>query len=87
MIFEYCERDNLLSLLENYEDGLDEKYVRYLANNLVQAIFGLQVENLVHRDLKLENIFLKENFDLRIGDFGTAKEISIISEVCQVGTK
>ena len=41
MIFEYCERDNLISLVEDLENGLDEKYARFIANKLVQAMFGL----------------------------------------------
>jgi hypothetical protein len=35
MIFEYCERDNLSVMMDNFVNGLEEKYVVFFANRLV----------------------------------------------------
>jgi len=76
---EYCELGNLY----NYQSK-NLKKVFSLAEAskiLFQIIDGVQAihnMNIVHRDLKSENIFLKKNkngngFQIKIGDFGFAK--------------
>ena len=42
---------------------------------MVSAIKYCHENNVLHRDLKPKNIFLKDN-NIKIGDFGLAKEIS-----------
>jgi len=39
---------------------------------MASAVCYLQVRNVIHRDLKLENILLDDNDDLKISDFGWA---------------
>ena len=46
-----------------------KKYFIQIANG-VQA---LHEKKIVHRDLKLDNIFINKNYQLKIGDFGFAK--------------
>ena len=45
-------------------------------------------KNLIHRDLKPDNIFLTKERQLKIGDFGISKKINNINEYAktQVGT-
>jgi polo-like kinase 1 len=43
---------------------------------LLEALKYLHKHKIVHRDLKLDNFFLGENLDIKIGDFGLAAEVS-----------
>jgi serine/threonine-protein kinase ULK/ATG1 len=41
--------------------------------------------NIVHRDLKLQNILINENYDIKLADFGFAKlkeESQILKSYC-----
>ncbi|MGN0572765.1 MAG: protein kinase [Acutalibacteraceae bacterium] len=43
--------------------------------DLCRALEVLNKHRIIHRDIKLENIFVSENGDFKLGDFGTARII------------
>lgn len=50
---------------------------------MLQVLEGLEYlhsQKIVHRDLKLGNIFLNENMQIKIGDFGLATKIDFVGE-------
>ena len=49
--------------------------VRYFLKQLIEGVVYLHREGLVHRDLKLENCFITEHMELRLGDFGLAASL------------
>ena len=49
--------------------------IRYLAKGILSGINYLHSENICHRDIKLENILINENREIKITDFGLAKNI------------
>lgn len=83
LFLEYCELGNLYSFqskLANRVFNLEESI-----NIFQQILSGVKVihqNNVIHRDLKLENIFIKKNpqnnhLICKIGDFGLARQINI----------
>lgn len=70
MILELCERGALDELLKR-NGKLKEKYVSKFIQQAVKGLIYLHNQkNVVHRDLKLANLFLDNNLNLKIGDFG-----------------
>ena len=60
-------------------------------NWFVQICFAIKYihdKNILHRDLKLSNIFLSSNGDINLGDFGIAKVLDNSDEFAKtiVGT-
>ena len=51
----------------------NEKIVKFYAAQIVLAIGYLHSKNIIHRDLKLENILVDSNGYLKIIDYGLAK--------------
>ena len=81
LMFEYCENKDLSSLLKKRRK-LKEIEVQYYIYQLIQALIHLQERNIIHRDIKLENIFLTEKLELKLGDFGLAKKLNYPEAKC-----
>ena len=79
LIFEFCENRDLSHLIDKRKK-LKEIEVQYYITQLIQALIHLHDRNIVHRDLKLGNIFLTGKMELKLGDFGLAKKLSFRDE-------
>ena len=57
------------------EDGpQEEQHLVYIANELVKALVHMAKFNIVHRDMKPNNILLSYDGDVKLTDFGLAKQ-------------
>ena len=68
---EYCENGTLASYIKNRK-YLEEYEIRYYMFQVLSVLKFLRREKIVHRDLTLGNIFLKDLKTVKIGDFGFA---------------
>ena len=42
---------------------------------LISAVEYMHSNRVIHRDLKLGNIFLNDNMEIKVGDFGLATKL------------
>ena len=75
LVFEFVDK-NLLELLEEHPQGLDPNLIRHLIYQLCKAIQYMHEQNIIHRDVKPENLLITENMELKLCDFGFARLIS-----------
>ena len=54
---------------------LTEPEVRFYLRHLAEGLRYVHANRIVHRDLKLGNIFLSESMTVKIGDFGLATQL------------
>lgn len=54
---------------------LHEVEARYYIYQLVKACEYIHAKKVIHRDLKLGNLFLTERMQLKVGDFGLAAQV------------
>ncbi|KAI0243937.1 Cell cycle serine/threonine-protein kinase cdc5/MSD2 [Massospora cicadina] len=75
ILMELCERKSLKDLLERRKI-LTEPEARYYLLQLLDVLEYLMSKRVIHRDLKLANIFLSKDMTIRVGDFGLSGELT-----------
>ncbi|VDK25682.1 unnamed protein product [Anisakis simplex] len=72
MIEEYAANGDLLQRIKRY-GGIEEDESRFYFRQLIEALSYLQSVEVVHRDLKCENVFLDTCDNIKLGDFGFSR--------------
>ena len=75
MVFEYCEGD-LLDVLKGVREGrvrLTQDHLRSFTKQLLEGIFYIHTNRILHRDIKAANIFVTRDCRLKIGDWGLGR--------------
>ncbi|KAJ5032480.1 uncharacterized protein L3040_009084 [Drepanopeziza brunnea f. sp. 'multigermtubi'] len=73
LVLEYCPGDELYNYLLNH-GALPVEKVQKIFTQLVGAVTYVHNSQCVHRDLKLENILLDKNENVKLCDFGFTRE-------------
>ncbi|NXL83055.1 CTRO kinase, partial [Alectura lathami] len=85
LVMEYQPGGDLLSLLNRYEDQLDESMVQFYLAELVLAIHSVHQMGYVHRDIKPENVLIDRIGHIKLVDFGSAAKMTA-NKTLPVGT-
>lgn len=76
---ELCNNNSMTELMKRRKT-LAEPEVRYYIHQLVEGLKYLHDNLVIHRDLKLGNLFIDHDMRIKIGDFGLATKLSHPSE-------
>jgi cell cycle serine/threonine-protein kinase CDC5/MSD2 len=71
ILLEICPNQSLMDLLKRRK-VLTEPEVRFFMTQIIGGIRYMHTRRVIHRDLKLGNIFFDPDMNLKIGDFGLA---------------
>lgn len=81
MALELARHGNLFDIIVD-SGKFSDNLARYYFHQLVEAIEHMHSKGIAHRDLKLENILIDENFDLKLTDFGFSDEEKVSDRTC-----
>ena len=79
ILLEYCSNRSLMAL-HLRRRALTEPEGRYFFAQLVEATRYLHRCKVIHRDLKLGNLFLSDAMHVKVGDFGLATKVTYDGE-------
>ncbi|XP_018018894.1 serine/threonine-protein kinase PLK1 [Hyalella azteca] len=85
IILENCSMRSLVHVLK-YRRTLTEPEVRFFIHQLAEGVAYIHGEGIIHRDLKLGNMFLSQDMNVKIGDFGLATRTADNRQVTICGT-
>ncbi|XP_036143219.1 serine/threonine-protein kinase polo isoform X2 [Monomorium pharaonis] len=74
IILELCRKRSMMELHKRRK-ALSECETRYFMKQILDGVFYLHQHRIIHRDLKLGNLFLNDDLQVKIGDFGLATRL------------
>jgi serine/threonine protein kinase len=74
ILMELCEEQTLLKKVKSMK-RLSEREVQRILKQLIDAIIYIHSQQVIHRDLKLDNLFISKGGDIKVGDFGLACQL------------
>lgn len=66
--------------LHKRRKAITEPETRYFVKQVILACQYLHNNKVIHRDLKLGNLFLNDEMEIKIGDFGLATRVDYDGE-------
>ena len=78
LLTEYCPRGNLNQWLPR--QSTNQKNLKWM-RQIADAVSHLHSRNVVHRDLKPDNVLLTATEDVKLGDFGLAREYIAFTKI------
>eukprot|EP00667_Euglena_gracilis_P003491 EG_transcript_3500 len=79
ILLELCTQQTLMEL-QKRKRRLNEQEAVYLMRQTLEGVKHMHDKNIIHRDLKLGNLFLSEKMEVKIGDFGLAAQLEFDGE-------
>lgn len=76
MVFEYCDQD-LKKYFDSCNGEIDPDTVKSFMQQLLKGLAFCHSHNVLHRDLKPQNLLINKNGELKLADFGLARAFGI----------
>ena len=82
LILDYYSKGDLFKYID--QNGLTERQAKFIFKKILKGVQTLHGAGICHRDLKLENILLDQNFNPKISNFALAKPFIQNNQVIQL---
>jgi serine kinase len=81
MLLEYAKGGDMLNYIQNIKGPVNDKDCKLWMRQICSAVSYLHQMNIIHRDLKLENLLLDANRNIKLCDFGFSKDLNQLTGV------
>lgn len=76
LVFEHCDQD-LKKYFDSLNGEIDPEVVKSFMFQLLRGLSYCHSRNILHRDLKPQNLLINKTGDLKLADFGLARAFGI----------
>lgn len=76
LVFEYCDQD-LKKYFDTCGGDIDQQVVKSFMYQMLKGLAFCHNHNILHRDLKPQNLLINKNGELKLADFGLARSFGI----------
>ena len=73
---EYMDAGSLTKIVEKRKGNISEAACAYILYQTLRGLYSLHRRNIVHRDIKSDNILINKNGDVKLADFGAVRPIT-----------
>lgn len=80
ILMDLCEVGSVGDLIQLSRTQLNERQIAYIISSTLKSLVYLHAKQIVHRDVKANNILLTRAGDVKLADFGVSKQIQPHSE-------
>ena len=84
ILMEFGGDDNLKTFINKYKTNhhlIDEKEIAKIFSQICQGLEVIHDSKIIHRDFTPQNIFIDENNNIKIGDFGVSTRNNFSTEI------
>lgn len=82
----FIKMELLTPLAKSLPDSVSEDIAMKMGHDICLALDACKAQGIVHRDIKPQNIFLSDNGEYKLGDFGIAKTMERTMGGTKIGT-
>lgn len=77
MVTELCKKEDLFDLLEEVGSTMERGLVKQLFKQICTGVQAAKQAGFAHLDIKLENILIGSDYNMRLSDFGFARKCDV----------
>ena len=89
IIMEFCDGLDLRNFINEHRENkqyINENLIFYIILHICLGLKEIHDQNLIHRDLKPDNLFISGDDTIKIGDFGISKQLQSENEYAKTQT-
>ena len=75
LILEYASKGEIFDYMVAANRGLLERHAKFVFKKILEGVQSCHLSGICHRDIKMQNILLDDDFNPKICDFGFATEL------------
>ena len=76
MMLEYMDQGSIANILAVHHMNYSEEFCKYSLYKVAKGLFKMHQNNVLHRDIRSDNIHCSSDGEVKIADFGNFKILS-----------